>query len=115
MFYRQCNDCNKRWELGTASTCTCANEFVISEPAPLTNIWVMKITADRRIEVNEDVDVTEAAKKVLECMQTMLIKRTWVGLDEEDYIKALELCDFDKEAAFEFFEVKLKEKNESKN
>jgi hypothetical protein len=28
MFYRQCNDCNERWELGTASTCTCA----IDEP-----------------------------------------------------------------------------------
>jgi hypothetical protein len=111
MFYRQCNNCNERWELGTASTCTCANEFVISEPAPLTNIWVMKITPNRRIEVNEDVEVTEAAKKVLECMQTMLTKRTWVEIDDEDFSKALELCDFDKIAAFEFFEAKLKEKN----
>ena len=111
MFYRQCNDCNERWELGTASTCTCANEFVISEPTSLTNIWVMKITPDRRIEVNEDVEVTEAAKKVLECMQTMLTKRTWVEIDDEDFSKALELCDFDKIAAFEFFEAKLKEKN----
>ena len=38
-------------------------------------------------------------------------QRTWVGLTDEDWIKALELCDFDKEAAFEFFEAKLKEKN----
>jgi hypothetical protein len=38
-------------------------------------------------------------------------QRTWVGLTDEDYIKALELCDFDKVAAFEFFEAKLKEKN----
>jgi hypothetical protein len=38
-------------------------------------------------------------------------QRTWVELDEEDYIKAYELCDFDKDAAFEFFEAKLKEKN----
>jgi len=38
-------------------------------------------------------------------------QRTWVELDEEDYIKAYELCDFDKIAAFEFFESKLKEKN----
>jgi hypothetical protein len=36
---------------------------------------------------------------------------TWVELDEEDYIKAYELCDFDKVAAFDFFESKLKEKN----
>jgi predicted hydrocarbon binding protein len=38
-------------------------------------------------------------------------EREWVKLDEEDYIKAYELCDFDKVAAFEFFESKLKEKN----
>ena len=23
MFYSQCNNCNERWELGTASTCAC--------------------------------------------------------------------------------------------
>ena len=34
--------------------------------------WVMRITADRRIEVNDGVEVTEAAKKVLEAMQWML-------------------------------------------
>ena len=38
-------------------------------------------------------------------------QHTWVGLDEEDYIKAYELCDFDKDAAFKFFEAKLKDKN----
>ena len=32
----------------------------------------MRITADRRIEVNEGVEVTEAAKKVLEALQSML-------------------------------------------
>jgi hypothetical protein len=34
--------------------------------------WVMRITADRRIEVNEGVEVTEAAQKVLDAMQGML-------------------------------------------
>ena len=34
--------------------------------------WVMRITSDRRIEVNEDVEVTEAAHKVLEALQHML-------------------------------------------
>ena len=38
-------------------------------------------------------------------------KRTWVEIDGDDWIKALELSDFDKVAAFEFFEAKLKEKN----
>jgi len=34
--------------------------------------WVMRITADRRIEVNEGVDVAEAARLVLDAMQSML-------------------------------------------
>jgi hypothetical protein len=34
--------------------------------------WVMRITADRRIEVADGVDVTEAAQKVLDAMQSML-------------------------------------------
>ena len=42
--------------------------------------WVMRITADRRIEVNEDVEVSEAAQKVLDAMQYLLkAQRTWVG------------------------------------
>jgi hypothetical protein len=73
--------------------------------------WVMRITADRRIEVNEDVDVNEAAKKVLETMQWMLDKqkRTWVGLTDEDEIDWEEggnLKDLVKS-----IEAKLKEKN----
>ena len=34
--------------------------------------WVMRITADRRIEVNEGVQVTEAAQKVLDALQHLL-------------------------------------------
>jgi len=34
--------------------------------------WVMRITADRRIEVADGVDVTEAARLVLDAMQGML-------------------------------------------
>ena len=34
--------------------------------------WVMRITADRRIEVNEGVEVTEAAQKVLDALQNLL-------------------------------------------
>ena len=47
--------------------------------------WVMRITVDSRIEVNEDVEVTEAAQKVLDAMQYLLkAQRTWVGLTEEE-------------------------------
>ena len=34
--------------------------------------WVMRITADRRIEVADGVDVTKAARLVLDAMQGML-------------------------------------------
>jgi hypothetical protein len=51
------------------------------------NTWVMRITADRRIEVNEDVEVTEAAQKVLDAMRHLLAalpaQRKWVGLTPE--------------------------------
>jgi len=47
--------------------------------------WVMRITADRRIEVNEGVEVTEAAQKVLDAMQQLLkAQRTWVDLTEDE-------------------------------
>ena len=51
--------------------------------------WVMRITADRRIEVNEGVEVTEAAKRVLEALQHLLPpqpaqepQRPWVDLTD---------------------------------
>ena len=49
--------------------------------------------------------------RIVNRMKATQPQRTWVGLDEEDYIKAYELCDFDKDAAFEFFETKLKDLN----
>ena len=53
-------------------------KFEIQEPTSMIAFhglnadWVMRITADRRIEVAEGVDVTEAAQKVLDAMQNML-------------------------------------------
>ena len=86
----------------------------------LHNTWVMRITADRRIEVNEDVEVTEAAKKVLEAMQWVLDKqkRPWVGLtDEERNNLWREVVGWgdpshDDEDLMKAIEAKLKEKNE---
>ena len=70
----------------------------------------MRITADRRIEVNEDVEVTEAAKKVLEAMQHLLTQRTWVGLTAKEKhefrYSHMTTADF-----IEVIEAKLKEKN----
>ena len=46
--------------------------------------WVMRITADRRIEVNEGITVTEAAQKVLEALQTLLEQPEQKPLTEEE-------------------------------
>ena len=85
----------------------------------VSNTWVMRITADRRIEVNEDVDVTEAAKLVLASMQNLLTpQRTWVGLDDDEIIGMT--CDcvddgsFDIDCAIDFgrqIERALKRRN----
>ena len=77
----------------------------------VANEWVMRITADKRIEVNEDVEVTDAAKKVLEAMQHMLTpQRTWVGLTDGEVEAIFQL----KKGAYPTIrevEAKLKEKN----
>ena len=77
--------------------------------------WVMRITADRRIEVNEDVEVTEAAKKVLEAMQYLLAQqRTWVGMTEDEAIELLPEGDWEIESTLDFaqaIEAKLRSKN----
>ena len=79
--------------------------------------WVMRITADRRIEVNEGVDVNEAAKKVLEAMQCMLNKqnRTWVGLTDDEiqttWDSVMDGSVFTRREVYKAIEAKLKEKN----
>jgi hypothetical protein len=83
------------------------------------NTWVMRITADRKIEVNEDVDVTFAAQKVLDAMQYLLeAQRTWVGLtrDEQSFVYSNLHNATSREDSFwvdfaNAIEAKLKEKN----
>jgi hypothetical protein len=79
------------------------------------NTWVMRITADRRIEVNEDVEVTEAAQKVLDAMQNLLTpqQRTWLGLTDEDKASCVQAT-AKRGSTYELIaaiEAKLKEKN----
>ena len=42
---------------------------------PLSNGWLMRITAEGRIEVAEGADVTETARRVLDAMEGMLVDR----------------------------------------
>jgi hypothetical protein len=45
------------------------NTITFSGPAT----WVMQLTADRKIIVNEDVEVSEAAQVVLDAVQNLLL------------------------------------------
>ena len=45
--------------------------------------WVMQITPDRKIIVNEDVEVTDAAKAVFDALQGYLTPQTKPLSDEE--------------------------------
>ncbi len=65
-----------------------------------------------KTDEDDEFDRIERENKIKGQPYHFSTHRIWVELDEEDYIKAYELCDFDKVAAFDFFESKLKEKNE---
>jgi hypothetical protein len=61
---------------------------IIENPFPnaitfnTANTWAMRIKA-RKIEVNPDVEVTEAAAAVFDVLAPM-IKKQWVGLTHEE-------------------------------
>jgi len=67
--------------------------------------------SEMKTDEDDEFDRIERENKMKGQPYHFTSKSAWVELDEEDYIKAYELCDFDKVAAFEFFEAKLKEKN----
>lgn len=78
------------------------------------NTWVMRITADRRIEVNEGVAVSDAAQAVLDALAPML-KKPWVGLTDAEMRKLFDEEINKKHANWldvcRAIEAKLKEKN----
>ncbi len=105
MFYGQCNNCNERWELGTASTCICVKD----EP-----VAYVKTVIEALYENSDPVSV-EAAE-LLERITTPP-QRTWVGLTYEDMTKLQkDLYDAKGESVLPTtfamaVEAKLKEKN----
>ena len=72
------------------------------------NTWVMRITADRRIEVNEDVAVTEAAQAIFDALERYWQKKPWVGLTVEE---AAECWSNSEVKTWKALEAKFKEKN----
>jgi hypothetical protein len=93
------------WELKTDAAITAIKAALEAKDEP-----VAEVTSETGAEITMSW-WHEPALPIGTKLYTTPPQRTWVGLTDEDYIKALELCDFDKDAAFEFFETKLKEKN----
>ena len=63
----------------------------VSAPLPLTLVpingaWVLRITPDRKIEVNEDVEVSVLAQQVLDAVQVMLKPKEWQSLSGEEFV-----------------------------
>ena len=74
--------------------------------------WVMKITPDRKIVINEDVEVSEATMTLIGIVNDMTKLKEWQGLSQE------EILDIKVKAGlgnwYDFsraIEAKLKEKN----
>jgi hypothetical protein len=74
----------------------------------------MKITPDRKIEVNEDVEVSEAAMTLIGIVNDMTKPKEWQSLSDDEIIymynepsSDAEMLEFARE-----FEAKLREKNE---
>ena len=46
--------------------------------------WVMKITPDRKIVINEDVEVSEAAITLIGLVNDMTKPKEWQGLSDDE-------------------------------
>jgi hypothetical protein len=107
MFYTQCNDCNERWELGTASTCTCVKD------EPVAWIWE-KEDGYTSIETHtlDDEDMKNVGVK---SMKPLYAKPQFIGLSEDEIVLIVAECAASHQHTDIHFaraiEAKLKEKN----
>jgi hypothetical protein len=101
MFYTQCDNCNERWELGTASTCTCA----IDEPVAWEQFYP---------EMGKPKLAYLPPTESLENACYIPPQRTWVGLTDEEknsFWKADQMTQKEWDELFSDIEAKLKQKN----
>jgi hypothetical protein len=100
MFFRHCNNCNQRWELGTASACKCPD-------------W----TPEEDEAFNDVEKHSNLGKQILRDMGQPYVyapKREWVGLTDEeieDFVSALWPVGAGAGKLLRAIEAKLKEKN----
>ena len=105
MFYTQCGECNQRWELETASTCTCA----MDEPVAFINVEQRKLEWAKYM--SWDTPTVVNLPKIP--LYTTPPQRTWVGLTDEeimDLCRSLPTTQYTTAFA-RAIEAKLKEKN----
>jgi hypothetical protein len=99
MFYGQCNNCNERWELGTASTCICVKDEPWEQFYP--EMGKPKLAYLSPTESPENACYIPP-------------QRTWVGLTDEEIMQCLDQgygINMRLDGFARIIEAKLKEKN----
>ena len=120
MFYSQCNNCNERWELGTASTCKCPDEepvkFAFKEKNDSKE--VLRVTLEGEFIWHPDADnlIAEGdfsqSPALPHILRALRKQRTWVGLTDEDFLEACQIAERGNYlVAFQRIQAKLKELN----
>lgn len=128
MFYSQCNNCNERWELGTASTCKCPDEEPVKFAFKENNDSkeVLRVTLEGEFIWHPDADnlIAEGdfsqSPALPHILRALRKQRTWVGLTDGEVDKMILLMGFPPDWITENaivknivrnLEAKLKDKN----
>ena len=122
MFYSQCNNCNERWELGTASTCKCLDEEPVKFAFKENNDSkeVLRVTLEGEFIWHPDADnlIAEGdfsqSPALPHILRALRKQRTWVGLTDEEIEQGCKESWITEQAfqsAVWWAEAKLKEKN----
>ena len=123
MFYSQCNNCNERWELGTASTCKCPDEEPVKFAFKENNDSkeVLRVTLEGEFIWHPDADnlIAEGdfsqSPALPHILRALRKQRTWVGLTEDEILSISADCASSHQHTDIHFaraiEAKLKEKN----
>lgn len=110
MFYGQCWKCNERWELGTASTCKCPDEW----NEPVAWIWE-KEDGYTSIETHtlDDEDMKNVGVKSI---KPLYAKPQFIGLSEDEIVLIVAECSASHQHTDIHFaraiEAKLRSKND---
>ena len=119
MFYSQCNVCNQRWELGTASTCKCPDEEPVKFAFKENNDSkeVLRVTLEGEFIWHPDADnlIAEGdfsqSPALPHILKALRKQRTWVGLTRTELIRCGVLPFGMSYQLYEAIEAKIEEKN----